>query len=99
MKLALIWIRRNLKKELWMDSQQNLPQSPIILIAAINSSLGLAHSWINNSVGDQQGATTEDFQNFLLDLIPKVPQSSVLILGNCKIYHAENLSSTWQMIK
>jgi len=47
----------------------------------------------------KKGTNAEDFRNFLLDLFPKIPRGSVIILDNCKIHHADAVDVVWQMGK
>ena len=50
--------------------------------------------------GGQGGVNAEDFRGFLLDLAPKIPRNSLLILDNAKIHHANLLDNTvWGMLK
>jgi len=70
----------------------------ITLISAL-SLQGMIHTRIVHNVGEKKGTNAEDFRNFLLDLVPKIPRGSVLILDNAKIHHANNLGSTWNMLK
>ena len=41
----------------------------------------------------------DHFRKFILDLAPKLPLNSVIIMDNCKIHHAEILDNLWDMIK
>lgn len=71
----------------------------ISLIAAL-SEKGYEHYELFNSAGEKKrGVSAEDFRSFILDLVPKIPRNSVIILDNCKIHHAEILQETWKMIK
>ena len=50
--------------------------------------------------GGQGGVNAEDFRGFLLDLAPKIPRNSLLIMDNAKIHHANLLDNTvWGMLK
>jgi transposase len=72
--------------------------SRITLIAALSKE-GLVHTRMveSRSSEKKKGTNAEDFRNFLIDLFPKLPRGSVIILDNCKIHHAANVESVWQM--
>jgi len=76
-----------------------IPKGKRITVIGALSLKGLIHHRIVLNVDQQKGTTYEDFRNFLLDLAPKIPQNSSLIMDNAKIHHAEKLESTWMMLK
>jgi len=47
------------------------------------------------SLEKKKGTTAEDFRNFIIDLLPKIPRSSLIVLDNAKIHHAENIEGVW----
>jgi transposase len=60
---------------------------------------GFVHHRIVNPRGDQtNGVDAEEFRAFLLDLAPKLPRASVVVLDNVKIHHAEKLNQVWTML-
>lgn len=78
-----------------------VPKGPCIsLIAALSETAGYVHYELFNSAGDKKrGVQAEDFRSFLLNLAPKIPHNSVIILDNCKIHHADILTETWKLLK
>jgi transposase len=71
----------------------------LTIIAALVQS-GFVHWRLVESLSDKKkGTNAEDFRNFLIDMFPKLPRDSVIILDNCKIHHSDNLDSTWWMAK
>lgn len=79
---------------------KTVPKGPRISLIAALSDEGYSHYQLFNSAGDKKrGVNATDFRLFLLDLAPKVPKNSVIILDNCRIHHAEILNETWRTLK
>jgi len=76
-----------------------VPKGKRLTVVAALGPTGFIHWRLVESCGDKKGTNAEDFRNFLIDLFPKIPRDSVIILDNCKIHHAENVDSTWIMGK
>jgi transposase len=77
-----------------------VPKGRRISLIASLSNTGIVHYQIVQSLGEKKrGTGADDFRNFLIDLFPKIPRDSVIILDNAKIHHAEKLESTWDMAK
>jgi len=77
-----------------------VPKGPRVSLIAALSESGYAHYELFNSIGDKKrGVNGDDFRSFLLNLAPKIPRNSVLVLDNCKIHHAELLQETWKMLQ
>lgn len=54
----------------------------------------------NRKDNEKSGTNAEDFRNFLLDLAPKIPSNSLIVLDNAKIHHATLLEdTTWKLLK
>ena len=48
---------------------------------------GFVHYRLVDSYEKKKGTNAEDFRSFLLDLMPKLPRESVIVLDNAKIHH------------
>jgi transposase len=69
------------------------------LIAAIGLQ-GFVHHRIVNPTGEAHNrVNVEEFRAFILDLAPKLPQGSVLLLNNVKIHHTEKMTTMFQMLE
>lgn len=71
----------------------------ITLIAALGEQGIIYYRLKTHSASDtSRGTTAEDFRQFLFDLVPKLPQNTLIILDNAKIHHANSLQSIWELL-
>ena len=61
----------------------------ISLIAALSNNGMCYHKLLNHT--EKKGTNSDDFRSFILDLLAKIPRSSVLILDNVKIHHVDKV--------
>lgn len=72
-----------------------ISQRGVILINYVVSTLNR-----KKNEGGQGGTNAKDFRSFLLDLAPKLPRGSLLVMDNAKIHHAKLLDdTTWNLLK
>jgi len=70
----------------------------ISLIAAMGLS-GYIHTTLISSQGKiKRGVNSDDFQGFLIQLVGKIPEGSLVIMDNCRIHHAETVTNVCKML-
>lgn len=76
------------------------PKGPRISLIGALSEDGYPHFQLFNHLGDKKrGVQADDVRSFLLDLGPKIPRGSVILLDNAKVHHAELLTETFRVLK
>lgn len=81
-----------------------VPKGQRITIIACIGRIGDGGGYIYTKKIDSQGekkrgTNADDFRSFLLDLAPKLPRNTTIIMDNCRIHKAENLDALYKMLR